>query len=166
MIKKLILALLLLIPSMAFAQKFGTVDAETIMTNMPEIKEMQTTLDAVSKKYEAEFQALQEKFQKDLEAYQTIAQDAETPDAIKQRRAQELQEQEQKIYQFRESASQDIQQQQQRLMAPVQERVRQAIQAVGTEGGFTFIFEKTVPLYVGTDAVDVTPLVKSKLNIQ
>ena len=41
-----------------------------------------------------------------------------------------------------------------------------AIQSVGAEGNFTFIFENVVPLYTGSDVVDVTPLVKAKLGIQ
>ena len=41
-----------------------------------------------------------------------------------------------------------------------------AIQSVGDEGSFTFIFENQIPVYVGKDAVDVTPLVKTKLGIK
>lgn len=164
MIKKLIIAVLLMIPSMAFAQKFGTVDTESFMPNMPEIKEMQATLETTSKKYEDELANLRQKFQKELEDYQNLP--ADTPESIKERRAQELQDLDQKMQQFYQNAQNEIQQTQVRLMQPIQDRVRQAINAVGAEGGFTFIFEKQMPVYVGTDAVDVTPLVKKKLNIQ
>lgn len=164
MIKKLIIAILLMIPSMAFAQKFGTVDTESFMPNMPEIKEMQATLETTSKKYEDELGNLRQKFQKELEDYQNLP--ADTPESIKERRAQELQDLDQKMQQFYQNAQNEIQQTQVRLMQPIQDRVRQAINAVGAEGGFTFIFEKQMPVYVGTDAVDVTPLVKKKLNIQ
>lgn len=166
MIKKLILAILLAIPSMAFAQKFGVVDTDSFLPSMSEVKEMQTTVEATTKKYENELQALNEKFQKDAEAFQAIMNDPETPDAVKERRAQDLQDQRQKMDQFYQNAQNEIQQLQARLMQPIQEKVRQAIAAVGAEGDFTMIFEKMVPLYVGTSAVDVTPLVKQKLNIQ
>ncbi|MCM1029102.1 MAG: OmpH family outer membrane protein [Pseudoflavonifractor sp.] len=164
MIKKIILALLIMLPSMAFAQKFGTVDTEAIMTAMPEIKEMQATIDAASKKYEDEFANLRTEFQKKLEEYQGLG--ADTPETIKERRGQELQELDQKMQQFTQSAQNDLQQQQMRLLQPIQERVKQAISAVGAEGSFTFIFEKPMPLYSGSDVVDVTPLVKKKLNLQ
>ncbi len=164
MIKKLIIAILLMIPSMAFAQKFGVVDTEGIMTNMPEIKEMQATLEATSKRYEDELGNLRQKFQKELEEYQNLA--ADTPETIKQRREEELQQLDQKMQQFYQNAQNEMQQTQARLLQPIQDRVRQAISAVGAEGGFTFIFEKQLPLFTGTDAEDVTPLVKKKLNIQ
>ena len=53
-------------------------------------------------------------------------------------------------------------------MAPIQEKILTAIKAVGDENGFTYIFDLTSPsiVYTGKDAVDVTPLVKQKLNLK
>ena len=51
-------------------------------------------------------------------------------------------------------------------MAPVQEKVVKAIQTVGAEGNYTFIFENVMPLYSGSDVTDVTPLVKTALGIK
>ena len=79
---------------------------------------------------------------------------------------QEMQELDAKIQQFRETATQDLQRQQQQLMAPIQENVIKAIQTVGAEGGYTFVFETMVPVYVGTDVTDITPLVKTRLGIK
>ncbi len=79
---------------------------------------------------------------------------------------QELSELDQKVQQFRATATNDLQRQQQTLMAPIQEKILTAIKAVGQENNFTFIFTNEVPAYVGTDVVDVTPLVKTKLNVK
>lgn len=79
---------------------------------------------------------------------------------------QELQELNDKVQQFRQTASEDIERQQQTLMAPIQERIKTAIKAVGQENNFTFILFNEVPAYVGSEVVDVTPLVKTKLGIQ
>lgn len=163
MIKKILLAIMIALPSLAFAQKFGTVNTEEILTNMPEVKEIQAQIEAASKKYEDEFANLQNEMNKKVTEFQSL--DESTPQAIRDHRLQELQEFDQKIQQFRATASQDLQQQQQRLMAPIQEKVMKALNAVGAEGGFTMIFESYVPLYVGSDAVDVTPLLKTKLGI-
>ena len=96
--------------------------------------------------------------------FQSLA--ADTPETIKQRRIQEIQEFEQKIQQFRATAQQELQRQQEQLMAPIQQKIQSAIQAVGTENGFTFIFPDAIPSFVGADVQDVTPLVKTKLGIQ
>lgn len=163
MIKKIILAFLLLFPTMAFAQKFGVVNTETIVSDLPEFKEMQASYEAAAKKYQDEFDNLREKFQKELNEYQAMPED--TPNSIKERRAQELQELDQKMQQFSANAQNELQQTQQRLIQPIMERVRTAINTVGQEGNFTMIFENTLPVYTGTDAVDVTPQVRAKLGI-
>ena len=51
-------------------------------------------------------------------------------------------------------------------MAPIRKNVMKAIQSVGAEGNYTFIFENGMSLYTGTDVTDVTPLVKSRLGIK
>ena len=77
-----------------------------------------------------------------------------------------MQELDAKIQKFRETADQDLRRQQQQLMAPIQENVMKAIQSVGAEGNYTFIFENVMPLYSGSDVTDVTPLVKTALGIK
>ena len=81
---------------------------------------------------------------------------------------QELHENQQKIQTFQETASQDIQKQQQALLAPIQDKINKAIQAVGAEGGFTFIYDLAVPavVFTGNGATDVSALVKAKLGIK
>ncbi|MCH5245105.1 MAG: OmpH family outer membrane protein [Muribaculaceae bacterium] len=163
MIKKFLLAIMIALPLCGFAQKFGQVDTQAIVTAMPEVTAMQTQLEASSKTYETEFQKLQEEFNKKYTEFQQL--DATTLESIKERRMQELQELDQKIQQFRATATQDLQQQQEKLMAPIQQKIQDAIKAVGDEGSYTFIFENLVPVYVGRDVVDVTPLVKAKLGL-
>ena len=92
--------------------------------------------------------------------------DESTPKTIQERRIQEIQDLDQKIQQFRQTASEDLQRQQEQLIAPVRQKVFTAIQSVGAEGNFTFIFENVMPLYTGTDVIDVTPLVKAKLGMK
>ena len=164
MIKKILLALVIAFPTMAFAKKFGVITTDQLIQSLPEMNEVKTTLEASSKKYEDEFKNLQDEMQKKYTEFQSL--EETTPSTIKDRRLQEMQELDQKIQQFRQTASEDLQRQQQQLMAPIQQKVMTAIQTVGQEGNFTFIFENVVPVYVGTDVTDVTPLVKAKLGIK
>lgn len=166
MIKKLLLAVLIAMPAMVSAQKFGTINTADLMQNLPEMKEIQTQLEASSAKYDSEYKNLADEMQKKYDEFQKLSNDATVPDAIKERRIQEIQELDQKIQQFRTTASQDLQRQQEQLMAPVQQKVISAIQSVGAEGGYTFIFENTNPIYSGKDVIDVTSAVKAKLGIK
>ncbi len=134
------------------------------MESMPEIKTVNEQIQAASKKYEDEFAKLQEEFSKKFDEFQKL--EESTPQTIKDRRMQEMQELENKINQFRTTASQDLSRQQQQLMAPIQENVMKAIQSVGAEGGYTFIFENVMPLYTGTDVTDITSLVKTRLGVK
>ena len=163
MIKKLLLAVLIALPSLAFAQKFGIVNTQAIMQDMPEVKAAQAEMETASKKYDDEFKALQTEMQKKYEELQK-AQEEKAPETILNRRMSELQDLDQKIQQFRQTASQDLQRQQEQLLAPIQQKVINAINAVGAEGNYTFSFENTAPVYVGSDVTDVTNSVKTKLT--
>lgn len=167
MIKKLFIAALLAAPLCLSAQnKIGSVNSQEIFLLMPEIKQAQTTLEAVSKQYDEEFQNLQNEFNKKLQEYQALAQD--TPESIRQRREQDLQELDTKIRNFQEAAGRDMSNQQEQLMVPIREKVMSAIKSVGDENGFSYIFDLASPsiVYTGKDAIDVTPLVKQKLNLK
>ena len=164
MIKKLLLAIMIALPMSVFAQKFGVVNTNQLMESLPEIKTINEQMEAATKKYEDEFAKLQEEFNKKYQEFQAL--EESTPQTIKERRMQEMQELDSKIQKFRETAMQDLQRQQQQLMAPIQEKVVKAIQSAGAEGGYTFIFENVVPLYTGTDVTDITATVKTRLGIK
>ena len=168
MIKKFLLAALVAFPMCIAAQtlKFGTVNSQEIFNLMPEKATAESTLQSVSEKYQTEFTNLQQEFEKKYKEFQEL--DPSTPQSIKDRRAQELQENNQKIQNFQQMASQDLQKQQETLLAPITEKIQQAIQAVGAEGGYTFIYDLSIPcvVYTGTGAEDVTPQVKANLGIK
>ncbi len=166
MFKKILLAIAVALPVSAMAQKFGVVDLESVFTSMPETTAMQTQLTETSKKYEDEFAKLQEEVNKLYTDFQTIQNDANTPESIKERRMQEIQDRYAKVQQFRETAQQDLAKLEQQLSTPIQQKLTDAIKAVGAEGSFTAILPKDgVFLYTGTDVTDVTPLVRTKLGI-
>lgn len=165
MIKKILLAIAILLPFTCAAQaKFGVVNTQEIIQALPETAAAQSTLEQASKKYEEELKKLQDEMQKAYTEYQNLP--ADTPESIKERRIQSIQELDQRAQQFRTTASEDLQKQQQQLLAPIQERIQKAIQQVGDAGAYTMIFETIVPVYVGTGAEDVTAKVKTNLGIK
>ena len=168
MFKKLLLAVLVAAPLCMNAQKFGVINTQEIFNVMPEKATAENTLKVAGEKYESEFKNLQAAFQKKAEGYEKEAQDDKTPQAIKDRHMQELQDESQKIQNFQQTAAQDLQKQQEQLLAPIQTKLQNAIQAVGAEGGYTFIYDLSIPsvIYHGTGAEDLTAKVKAKLGIK
>lgn len=168
MIKKILLALAVALPMCAWAQtaKFGVVDPEAIIPGMAEYVEAQNQFNEASKTFESEYAKIQEEFKAKYEEFQKVMSDEATPQTIKDRRAQEIQELNQKSEQFAQSAQQELARKQQQLMAPVQEKLMNAITAVGKEGNFTMIFPMGAAAYTSADVVDITPLVKAKLGVK
>ena len=167
MFKKFLLAIALTLPLSVMAQKFGIVDADQIIQAMPETTAAQSQLEETSKKYETENQKLQEELNKLSTDFQTIQNDPNTPESIKERRSQEIQERYQKFEQFQATASQELARLRESLMTPITQKLMEAVKAVGAEGSFTFVFinEPNLMVYVGTDVVNVTAEVRKKLGL-
>ena len=168
MLKKILVAALVAIPMLLSAQtiKIGIVDTQTLMRDLPAFKDAQAKIDAVAKKYDEEYNTLRAEAAKKFEEFQTLSNDANTPQAVKERRAKEIDEFSQKLAEFEQMAQQDLQKQQQEIMAPVLNNVQQAIQSIGKEGNYTIIQEMNALLYFGAPAEDITTQVKTRLGIK
>jgi len=121
-------------------------------------------LQDLTKRYEDEFVKLQEDFQKKYQEVQAMGDTV--PETIKMRRYEELQAMDQRIQSFRQVVEQDLAKKQEELFIPIQQKLMDAINAVGSENGFTYIFDANAAYYKGVGNEDVTPLVKTKLGIQ
>ncbi len=168
MFKKLILAIAVVLPLSAFAQKFGTVKAEEVLEAMPEYTALSSQIEEASKKYEAEYTKLNDEVNKLYADFQTIQNDPATPETIKERRMQEIQEHSQKIQQFLQTAQQDLARQREQGLAPITSKFNEAVKSVGQEGGYTMIlpYDPGFILYQGADVVDITPAVRTKLGLK
>ena len=162
--KKIIITIMLALPMLASAQKFGHINTQELFARMPEVAQVKLKMDTVQAQYENQLASMNEEFQKKVQDYQT--QEATMADAIKQIRQQELQEMQQRIQLFYQTAEQDIQKKQQELLAPVHERMTKAIKAVGERENYTYIFDSAAMVHIGPDAIDATPAVKKELGIK
>ncbi len=170
MIKKFLFAVVCLCSLNFVAQaqtfKFGTVNSQELFMLMPEKTEAENKLQEINKKYEDEFVKIQEEFTRKYKEYMALGDTV--PETIRTRRMQEVQDSQNRIESFREMATADIQKQQEALFAPVQQKLMEAIKAVGAEGKYTYIFDMAYPIviYQGVGSEDVTPLVKAKLGLK
>ena len=167
MIKKVLLAIALICPMLMSAQtlKIGLVDFATVLQAMPDYTAAMTQLKEVSDKYQAEFQKLQEEMNRQMTEFQNMPEN-ELP-AIKERKAREISDYDQKMHQFEQSASQDLNKMNNDLMGPITQKITQAVESVGREGNFSLIqmYDPQLVLYQAAPVEDITPAVKAKLGI-
>lgn len=160
--KKLVLMLMLLAPMTMMAQKFGKVNTQTIMQALPDVAKANGELEALQKQKDNELKAMQEEFQRKADEYQK---GASTMNATaKQQKETELQGLQQKIQQAYQDGQQELQKKNNELMQPIVTKVRAAIDAVGKAGNYTYIFDEGAAIYTGSNVVDVTKEVQSKIK--
>lgn len=81
MIKKLLVAIMIALPALGFAQsKFGIVNSEAIFQDLPEVKSATEQMQAAQQKLEAEYKNLTDEFNKKYEELQKLTDD--TPQVL------------------------------------------------------------------------------------
>tara|TARA_B110000285_G_scaffold235260_1_gene315930 strand:+ start:1285 stop:1782 length:498 start_codon:yes stop_codon:yes gene_type:complete len=149
--------------SSASAQKFGHVSAQDILMEMPERTTAQGTIEAQAGEYEAEMMRMQQDLQLKFGEYQ---EKGETwPAAIRQQKERELQALDQGLQEFGATVQNELATLEQQLLMPMIERVQEAINDVGSENGFTYIFDSSTGATVYNGGEDVSALVKAKLGM-
>lgn len=153
---------MLLAPMAMMAQKFGKVNTQTIMQSMPEVSKANGELEAQQKQYANDLQAMQNELQRKSEEYQK---NQSTMNATKQKETEtELQNMYNKIQQTYQDNQKALQDKSNELMQPILTKVRNAINAVGQAGGYTYIFEEGAAIFTGANVKDVTSEVQAKLK--
>jgi outer membrane protein len=147
----------------ADAQKFGHIDAQNLLLNLPERVEAQSTIESAAREYETEMIRMQEDLQTKYAEYQAKA--GTWPAAILEQKERELQSIDQGLQEFSQTVQADLASIEEALLTPMIERVRTAIESVGSEHGFTYIFDSSMGATLYNGGQDVTDLVRTKLGL-
>lgn len=168
MIKKIFLAIALLLPVMASAEtlKIGIVDSTEIITALPATTQAQKEIADAQTKYQADYEKYLAEAQKLYEEVQNMPED-ELP-AVKSRKEKDLQDQAQKLQLFEQQIQVELQQLREKKMQPIVTKVKDAIESVAKENGFSMVQDNAsqIVLYFDAPVIDITPLVKTKLGIK
>lgn len=165
MLKKLLVLAFIALPLCVSAQelKFATVNLQEIFQVMPETAAAQEALQEKAKKYENEIAKMEEELKT---KYNALAEEKDNlPENIFNTRMAEIQEISQRVENFRAMASQDLQAEQEKLMAPIQEKLMGAVKEVGNEGNYVYVLDEAQVVFKGSMTEDITPKVKTKLGI-
>lgn len=166
---KLSLGLVALFCATTVAQaqpKFGYVNSQEIIFSMPELNDVQASLEKLQKDLEEQLEIIQVEYNNRLVEYQKNA--ASYSDAIRQSKEQELMSLQQRYEELGKAGSQDMQNQQNKLMQPVIEKARAAIDKVSAEGGYIAVFDMaagSLAYFDKAQMTDIAPMVKKELGI-
>ena len=171
MLKKIALVMLLALPMGVFAQnlKFGHINAQEIITVMPEFTKAQNDIQTLEKQLTAELQRTQEEFNKKYQEFQQAMTKDSLPANIAERRQKELQDMMQRQEQFQQDAQQQMQKAQTDAMAPIYKKLDDAIKAVGAAEGVIYIFDlarTSIPYVNEAQSINLTNKVKANLGIK
>jgi len=145
------------------AQKFGYISADDIIMLMPESATMQTQFHDYQNSL---LQNAQDKNTAFNDALAKFNKDSATMSAsLKEVKRGELQKQVVELNNQQQIIQQEMQTKQQQLLAPIQKKLQDAINAVAKEQGYTYIFAREA-LIVVPDKDDIGPLVMKKLNLK
>ncbi len=160
-----LLALLSFLTLTSIAQnKFGYIDSQELLLLMPERKTAETEVQNFAKSLEAQLTSMTAEYQESVQEYQ--ANEATYTDLVKQDKVSEITGLEERIQTFQQNAQQSLQKKEQELLEPILSKARKAIEDVATEGGFTYIFDKSQgSILYANESENVLSLVKKKLNL-
>ncbi|MCR6507396.1 OmpH family outer membrane protein [Bacteroides sp. KH569_7] len=144
--------------------KLGYIETVNLMEYVPGFQNAQEKMKLRTKEFEAEFNQMQQELQSKIEQYQLNSKNGVNEAQLKIQQ-DELTKLDQKIKQFRESATHTLSQYQANLMIPIQERLIEAIKQAAKQHGAQAVFEKNTCLYFNDDScIDLSVTVKELLR--
>lgn len=168
MFKKLFVAAFVAIVSFtSYAQtaKFGTVDLQAVMNDMPETSVLEKEIADRGTKFQTEAKKMEDELQSKYQAY--VEQRDSLDDVTRQMREEEITTLQQRAQQYQQATYNQIQQYQQQQMALIQDKLFKAVKAVGDREKYLAIFPINEATYFSpTETTDVTATVKKELGIK
>ena len=165
--KKILIAIMMMVPMTMSAQKFAHFNSADIIPNMKEYTKAQEEIQAMAKQFEDDLKLMQDEFQKKNEEYQK--EQANLLDNVRQRRETELQDLYQRMQQSYEDNQRALGQAQQDKLGAIQEQVLAAVKKVGEAGGYVYVVDTStgaIPFINTQLSTDVTDQIKKEVGIQ
>jgi len=161
-------ALVFLMMQGVSAQKVACVNTGDILSSMPEFKQAKEQLDKKSQQWKTEVEAKLKEVENMYNEY--VKAETILSDAAKKEKQDAIIEAEKAAKKFKEEkfgADGEMQKLEEKLVQPIRDKIKSAIEAVSTSNGWDFVFDKSeamVWLYINP-AYDITNMVKQELKL-
>ena len=126
----------------ANAQKMGHIDFEKLVAEMPATKQLKADIEKLGKTYQDEIEGMAKKLDAKMKKY-TAEQNNQTKE-INEIRAKEVQTDNQRYEQLRQTAYQEMQKKQAEGLKPIIEKAQKAIEEVATTKGILCVLDASV----------------------
>ena len=163
--KILAIAAMALLTLAASAQKLGRVNFTELYQLAPEADAAREQINAMQNEAQETFSSMVEEYQTKANQYQQKS--ATWTTAIKEAKEKELVDIQNRIQEFQQTISQELQQKQAELMNPIMEKAQKAVQDLAKAQGLAAVFDSSSALYFDeTAVVDLTPAARKALGIK
>jgi outer membrane protein len=155
-------------------QRIAYVDVELLLSSMPDFKSMQQALIIHRDKLAQQLVVRKNYFEEKYQEYVKLMESAKIAEQDKKAKEEELRKLQQEVETFQEDAEKSIMKKQEELMKPISEKIQAAIEAVATEEGYAYVFNKSM---TGTSTVlsgllrapkedDLTSKIAKKIGVE
>jgi len=167
--KKIILTLAVLFSVVAIskAQKYGFIDSEYIMENIPAYTAAQEQLDQLSSQYQKELESMHAEIEQMYQDYQ--AESVLLSEDMKRKREDVIISKEKDYKELQRKyfgPNGDLFKKRQGLVKPIQDDIFNAVQEIATDGSYALIFDKAggTTLFFTNPRYDLSDQVLQKLG--
>ena len=163
-----IITLLLALSFSAFSSqpvKLGHVNSQELLRLMPELDSAEQTLQRHIREFQAEAMAMQTELENQYNEFQ--ANQNQWSELIQRTRFRAIQDLEQRIQEYQQTAQRELEELRTRLFEPIIEKAHEAIAQVAREHRYTYVFDTAQGvLLFSNDSDDILELVKRKLDVK
>ncbi len=147
--------------------KFGHINKSSLIQSMPEFDSANAKLQRTSKELTNQLELMQVELNNKIEAYQKDAKNL--TDVVKQVKEQELSDMQRRIQDSNTNFQQKLSDLNTSLIQPIVAKADKAVQDIGKEGGYIYIFDVSagqVLYFDESKSTNILPQAKAKLGLK
>ena len=144
--------------------RLGHINSAELLELMPEKKVAVEKTQKLASDLQVKMESMSAEYEQKIADYQKGQ--ATMSQTIRQSTESDIMALQQRIQQFQVTAQEEIGKEEQRLLQPILDKARTAIENVAKANGFTYIFDVSTGATVYEGGEDVLPLVKKELGMQ
>ena len=145
--------------------KIAHINSNELLEAMPEKAKLAAQIQEYAAKLEKQLMTMENEYRLKVENFQQ--QQGVMTDAIQQAKVKEITDLETRIGEFRMNAQQDLQKEEAKILQPLIDRLRKAINDVAKEKGYDYVLDTSLGVVLYSEGgTDIMTMVKKKLETQ